>query len=67
MARKFMTPAQVSELIPGLSKARLAQLRYLGVGPKFFKPTPRLVLYEEADVFEWVEKTASISTSQLIV
>ncbi|MFZ4894660.1 helix-turn-helix transcriptional regulator [Plantibacter sp. Mn2098] len=33
----------------------LAQLRFTGKGPKFLKPTPRTVVYREADVIEWLE------------
>jgi hypothetical protein len=58
MSRNFITPEQVSDLIPGLTGPRLAQLRYVGKGPRFYKPTPRLVLYDEADIYEWVEQSA---------
>ena len=58
MSRKLITASQVCELIPGLTKSQLAQLRYSGRGPKFFKPTPRLVLYDEADIYDWIEQSA---------
>ena len=44
MEEKFIQPAVVAE-ITGLSIAALAQLRYQGKGPRFYKPTPRTVLY----------------------
>ena len=62
MSRKFITAGQVCALVPGLTKSQLAQLRYAGGGPKFFKPTPRLVLYDEADIFEWIEQSARTIT-----
>lgn len=62
MNLKLITPKDVCDLIPGMSESRLAQLRYLGKGPKFYKPTPRLVLYKESDVQEWVEQSVAYMT-----
>ena len=61
---KFLSPQQVSELIPGLSVAALAQLRSTGTGPSFRKPTPRTVLYAEADVIAWIEASARSATRE---
>ena len=44
----------------GLSVAALAQLRYHGRGPCFYKPTPKTVLYKRSEVLAWVE--ASVQT-----
>lgn len=63
-AAVYLTPDQVSEIIPGVTKASLAQLRFKGTGPKFYKPTPRVVLYREDDVITWVEDSARTSTAQ---
>ena len=62
MSKKYITPGQVCDLVPGLTEQRLAQLRYVGKGPKFYKPTPRLVLYDESEIFEWVELSARTIT-----
>ena len=40
---KYLSPEQVCELIPGMTKGALAQLRYAGGGPQYRKPTPRTV------------------------
>lgn len=59
MSRVFIDSDRVCELIPGMTKSHLAQLRYRGdSGLKFYKPTPRTVLYIEDEVIEWVEKSA---------
>jgi predicted DNA-binding transcriptional regulator AlpA len=50
----FMTPAAVSELT-GISLGALAQMRYDRKGPRYFKPTPRSVLYRRSDIVAWVE------------
>lgn len=49
-----MTPAAVAALT-GISISALAQMRYDRKGPRFFKPTPRSVLYRRADIVAWVE------------
>lgn len=52
-------------LLPGISKGHLAQLRYTGKGPKFYKPTPRTVLYRKSDILEWLESSARTSTAEV--
>ena len=59
----LLTPADVAELIPGMTKQNLAQLRYTGGGPKFLKPSPRIVVYRESDVLEWLNASERTSTA----
>lgn len=61
MEEDFVQPAVVAE-ITGLSLAALAQLRYQGTGPRFYKPTPRTVLYRRSEVIAWVEASAQNRT-----
>lgn len=63
MEEQFIQPFVVSELT-GLSLAALAQLRYRGIGPRFYKPTPKTVLYRRSEVVEWVEASAQTTTSR---
>ena len=63
MASEFIGPEVVAERIPGMSTANLAQLRFKGVGPKFMKPSPRVVVYDWVDVIEWLESTKREGTS----
>jgi predicted DNA-binding transcriptional regulator AlpA len=63
MEQEFIQPAEVTE-ITGLSIAALAQLRYQGRGPRFYKPTPRTVLYKRVEVVAWVENSAQTSTAR---
>jgi predicted DNA-binding transcriptional regulator AlpA len=53
----FILPAEVSELT-GLSLGALAQLRYTRKGPRFYKPTARVVLYKRSEVIAWIESSA---------
>lgn len=62
---KYLTPEQVCDLVPGITKAGLAQLRFTGGGPKFLKPTPRKVVYRERDVVEWLEASERTSTAEV--
>jgi hypothetical protein len=60
MEADFMTPAMVHDLT-GISIGALAQMRYDRKGPRFFKPTPRTVLYRRSDVVAWVEGSAQVT------
>lgn len=64
MMEEFIQPVMVSE-ITGLSIAALAQLRYQGRGPRFYKPTPRTVLYRRSEVMAWVESSAQTATGSV--
>lgn len=59
----YLTPDQVCAIVPGMTKTNLAQLRFKGTGPKYYKPTPRVVLYREDDVIDWIESSARTSTA----
>ncbi|TQO20321.1 hypothetical protein FB472_1952 [Rhodoglobus vestalii] len=60
---KYLSPDQVVELIPGMSKGALAQLRFTGKGPRYRKPTPKTVIYVESEVIEWIENSARFGTA----
>lgn len=59
----LMTPEAVCELIPGMSKQKLAQLRFTGDGPAYYKPTPKTVVYSRAQVLAWLEGTMRQGTA----
>lgn len=62
MEEGFVSPSVVTELT-GMSLASLAQLRVRGKGPRYYKPTPRTVLYKKSEVLAWVEASARQRTS----
>ena len=62
MDEEFITPEAASQ-ISGFSEQALAQLRYRGGGPKFYKPTSRKVLYRRSEVMAWVDASARSSNS----
>lgn len=62
MESELLTPEQVCDLIPGLTRGKLANMRYTGDGPRYFKPTPKTVVYRKIEIFNWLESTAQSST-----
>ena len=60
MEEEFVQPAVAGEML-GLSISALSQLRYHGRGPKYYKPTARIILYKRSDVNAWIEASAFIS------
>lgn len=58
----FIQPATVSEMT-GLSIRALGQLRYMGGGPRYYKPTHKTVLYKRSEVVAWIEASAHERTS----
>jgi hypothetical protein len=61
----YLSPEQAAELIPGMTKNNLAQLRFTGKGPRYLKPTPRTVVYRKADVIAWLEASERASTAAM--
>ena len=55
---EFLTIDEVLALVPCMTRANLATMRHNRVGPRFFKPTTRTVLYDKTSVLEWVEQSA---------
>ena len=60
---EYMTPAEVCELVPGVTLGTLAALRFRGTGPRYRKPTPKTVVYLRTEVIEWVEASARRGTA----
>ena len=55
---EFITIDEVLALVPCMTRANLATMRHNRVGPRFFKPTKRTVLYDKTSVLDWVEQSA---------
>lgn len=60
----FLSIDQALPLMPGMTRNHLAQLRYDGTGPVFYKPTPRTVFYRASDIFKWIEAGRCTSTAR---
>ena len=61
---KYLSPLQLTEMFPGTTTGYWGQLRYLGKGPRFLKPSPKKVIYVEADVMSWLASKEMMTTDQ---
>lgn len=62
----YLSPAQVCDLVPGLTVANLKDLRASGKGPAYRKPTGdrgHVTVYRRSDVVAWVE-ASRVSTRE---
>lgn len=48
-----------------ITREQLAQLRFTGKGPKFLKPSPRVVLYRKKDLDDWLKNSVHTSTAEV--
>ncbi|GJO02350.1 hypothetical protein NJB18091_37170 [Mycobacterium marinum] len=61
---RLATPVQLARYLHS-TEANLAQMRYLGTGPKFIKVGGRRVLYSWDDVLEWIRQNTIRRTDDL--
>ena len=64
MDEEYIHAEEVKQ-ITGLTVAALSQLRYRGIGPRFYKPTPRTVLYKRSEVIAWIEASAQTQVASV--
>lgn len=65
MTEQLLTAAQASDLL-AMSQGALAQMRYLGTGPKFIKLSKRAVRYRPADLDAWIERSVHTRTESQV-
>ncbi|MBN7792394.1 helix-turn-helix transcriptional regulator [Microbacterium esteraromaticum] len=53
----WLSPAEVCEVIPGMTVTLLSRMRDAGKGPRYAKPSPKTVVYALADVNAYVRST----------
>ena len=63
---KYYTPDEVVDqrLIPGTTKASLAQMRYQGTGPRYVRISPRRIAYSESALAEFMASSEQASTRE---
>jgi predicted DNA-binding transcriptional regulator AlpA len=61
---RFISADEAAQLL-GLKKQSLAQLRHNGMGLKFYKPTPRKVVYKYSEVIAWIENSGQYETEKV--
>lgn len=62
MTERLLTPIEAGEML-AMSRGALAQLRYLGTGPRYVKLTGRAIRYRECDINTWIEANLRNSTA----
>ena len=61
--RKLRPPA-AGEHLGGVATSTLAKWRLAGTGPRYSKLGPRLIVYDERDLNEWLDARKRRSTSE---
>ncbi|OAZ39791.1 hypothetical protein A9Z40_08195 [Microbacterium arborescens] len=64
---RYLSPAEVCDLIPGMTVGTLKTMRARGKGPRYAKPTgPRghVTLYLESDVRAWIQASVVATRDQ---
>lgn len=59
--RTYINEARLQEVMPDVPLWRIRDLRFRGVGPRFLKPTPRLVVYVEEESIDWYTNVTEFS------
>ena len=54
---EFITIDELIAMVPCMTRDNLAPMRHNGIGPQFFKPTARTVLYDKKSVMDWLENS----------
>jgi hypothetical protein len=64
MPERYLSPDEVCEVIPGVTRNLLAQMRFRGDGPPFVKPSPKKVAYPSSKLYAWLEDKTQQSTKE---
>ncbi|MBX0299402.1 helix-turn-helix domain-containing protein [Cryobacterium sp. 1639] len=59
----YLSPDQVTEMIPGITKGQLAQWRYQGVGGPRYRKLGKKIIYVQSEVVDWIEDSARTGTA----
>lgn len=62
--RTYLSPREVAEMIPGMTTGNLAQLRFKAQGPRYMRPSKKVIVYDLVDVVEWLESTKRSGTAE---
>lgn len=54
---RWLSPAEVCDVIPGMTVTLLSRMRDAGKGPRYAKPSAKTVVYSLADVNDYVRST----------
>jgi len=60
---KYLSPEQVCEMLPGITKGQLSQWRYLAKGGPRYRKLGKKIVYVECEVVAWIEESARFGTA----
>lgn len=66
MEEPSFIPPREAAVLTGIPLGTLAAMRYEGSGPRYYKPSPRRVLYKKAELIAWIEDTARLKTGATV-
>ena len=62
---EWLTLPQAATLMR-MTRAAIAQLRYRGVGPTFYRLSAKTILYKRSEVLAWMESRACTRTDDVL-
>ena len=62
---EWLTLPQAATLMR-MTRAAIAQLRYRGIGPTFYRLSAKTILYKRSEVIEWMESCACTRTDDAL-
>ena len=62
---EWLTLPQAATLMR-MTRAAIAQLRYRGVGPTFYRLSAKTILYKRSEVIAWMESRACTRTDDVL-
>ena len=62
---EWLTLLQAATLMR-MTRAAIAQLRYRGVGPKFYRLSAKTILYKRSEVIAWMESRACTRSDDVL-
>ena len=60
---RYLSPEEVCDLIPGMTKSILARMRFRGEGPRYVRASPKVIVYSEDEIFSWLDGAARQGTA----
>lgn len=63
---KYLSAAEVCDVIPGMTEALLAQMRFRGDGPPFIAASPKKRVYAESSLHAWLASRERTSTAEQV-
>lgn len=59
--RTYINETKLREVMPDVPLWRIRELRFRGAGPRFLKPTAKLVVYIEEEAIDWYTNVSDFS------